>query len=95
MNSNTNILIAIAAIGIGGIALYQFLFNFILPIALLVFVLNILSLLIKGFENNEEIEDVSLFEEKTDSSSTENVEVAPAEEIAPAEEGTTGEDKLE
>ena len=73
MKISTNTLIAIVVIGVGGVILYQLLLNFIFPIALFVLLLYVLKYLIKGFENNDEIEGVPILEDQPGSPPTQNV----------------------
>ena len=92
MNINKNTLIAICVILLGGIALYQVLFNFIFPIALLLFLLYVLKLLIKG-ENNEEIKDYQFVDANPNSVPTENVvSIESEEEVNSAEESNMSEE---
>ncbi len=92
MNINKNTLIAICVIAIGGIVLYQVLFNFIFPIALLLFLLYVLKLLIKG-ENNEEIKDYQFVDANPNSVPTENVvSIESEEEVNSAEESNMSEE---
>ena len=99
MNINKNTLIAICVIGIGGIVvLYQVLFNFIFPIALILFLLYVLKLLIKG-ENNEEIKDYELLEVNPNYTSphkANSIEEGEAEEeeVKSIEEGEAEEEEI-
>ena len=95
MNINKNTLIAICVIAIGGIVLYQVLFNFIFPIALLLFLLYVLKLLIKG-ENNEEIKDYQFIEGKSDlKRSQDAIQIEPEDEInAEVTESSEPEDEI-
>ena len=74
MNINKDILLAIGIVGLGGVMLYQVLFNFLLPIALFVVLLYILKLLIKGFDTSEEKETTELLRDKSNSSTDKDLE---------------------
>ena len=77
MNINKDILLAIGIVGLGGVMLYQVLFNFLLPIALFVVLLYILKLLIKGFDTSEEEEEeetTELLRDKSNSSTAKDLE---------------------
>ena len=92
MNINKNTLIAICVIVIGGIVLYQVLFNLIFPIALILFLIYVLKLLIKG-ENNEEIKDYEFFQDKSsDYTSANNIVSIKAEEEKPSNESDSEEE---
>ncbi len=65
MTINKNTLIAICLILIGWVVLYQFLFKFVFPIALLWVLLYILKLLIKG-ENDEEVKEYKSIQDNSD-----------------------------
>ena len=78
---NKNSLIAFGLVGIAGIILYQVLFNFILPIALFVVLLYILKLLIKGFDQTENITTSDVLKEKPNESSVKNVVPISSEEL--------------
>ena len=79
MNINKDTLLTIGVFGLGVVIFYQVLFNFLLPIALFVFLLYILKLLIKGFETSEEEgeeeeEEIELLKDQSNSSPTKDIE---------------------
>ena len=67
MNIKKNTPIAICLVGIAAVILYQIVFNLILPISMLIFDLYILKILLKDFENIEEISGFNLLENRVDS----------------------------
>ena len=80
-NLNKNKPIVIGLTGIGAVILYQVLLNFLLPIALFVFLLYVLKILIKGFEKHDEPEESKSALKKPDSSSENNVPNQPIKAV--------------
>ena len=81
-----NIIIAIVVIGIG-IILYKFLLSIVLPVVLFVSLGKVLKFLLKDSEADSEKKVSSIFSDKDDSSSIENVvEIKPIKDEKPVED---------